>query len=77
MARLESVPTHVAMYSVVNELEQCRAQALTLTKSLSYVEGCYEGISESLVAHGHEPTCLMFTDNAQGVLLRFKYLNFI
>ena len=60
------VPTHVALYSVVNEFEECRAQALTLTKSLSYVEGCYIGIAESLRLHGLEQTQLMYTDNAHG-----------
>jgi hypothetical protein len=51
---------------VVNEFEECRAQALTLTKSLSYVAGCFHGIAESLKHHGHEPTRLIYTDNAQG-----------
>jgi hypothetical protein len=52
----------------VNEFEQCRSQALTLTKSLSYVEDCYTSIASSLKAHGHEATQLMFTDNARGEL---------
>lgn len=42
------VPTHAALYTLVNEFEDCRGQALTLTKSLSYVEECFTGISESL-----------------------------
>lgn len=50
----------------MNEFEECRAQALTLTKSLSYVEGCYSGIAESLRLHGLKPTQLMYTDNAHG-----------
>lgn len=50
----------------MNEFEECRSQALTLTKSLSYVEGCYAGIEASLKINGHEPTQLMFTDNARG-----------
>jgi hypothetical protein len=32
---LLGVSTHVALYTMVNEFEQCRSQALTLTKSLS------------------------------------------
>ena len=63
------MPTYVAIYSIVNEYEECRQQALTLTKSLSYVEDCYTGIGSSLKAHGHDPTQLMFTDNAHGVLI--------
>lgn len=59
------MPTHVALYSVVNEFEECRSQALTLTKSLSYIEGCYTGIAESLQKHGHKETKLMFSDNAR------------
>ena len=65
MAKLGGVSTHSAAYSVVNEFEECHSQAMTLTKSLSYVQGCYEGIASSLQAHGHEPTQLMFTDNAR------------
>lgn len=53
---------------MVNEYEQCRVQALTLTKSLSYVEGCYRDLAAGLKAHGHGPTELMYTDNAQGEL---------
>ena len=37
---------------------------MTLTKSLSYVEGCYKGVENGLKAHGHKPTELMYTDNA-------------
>jgi hypothetical protein len=68
MSRLESVPVHVAMYSAVNEFEECRTQALTLTKRLDYIEGCYKGIASGLKAHGHKPTELMYTDNAQAEL---------
>ena len=61
-SQLGGVSTHVAMYSMVNELEQCQAQALTLTKS---IEGCYKGVASGLAAHGHKPTELLYTDNAQ------------
>jgi hypothetical protein len=50
---------------MVNELEQCQAQALTLTKSLTFIEGCYKGVAAGLAAHGHKPTELLYTDNAQ------------
>lgn len=40
-SQLGGVSTHVAIYSMVNELEQCRSQALTLAKSLTFIEGCY------------------------------------
>jgi hypothetical protein len=53
---------------MVNELEQCRSQSLTLTKSLSFVEGSYKGVAEGLEAHGHKPTELMYTDNAHSEL---------
>jgi len=53
------------MYTIVNELEQCRAQALTLSKSLTFVEGCYKGVVAGLEAHGHKPTELLYSDNAQ------------
>jgi len=55
-AKLGGVSTHVAMYSGVNEFEECRIQALTLTKSLDYVEGCYKNLDTGLQAHGHPPT---------------------
>ncbi|THU78917.1 hypothetical protein K435DRAFT_876103 [Dendrothele bispora CBS 962.96] len=56
------------MYSVVNEFEECRAQALTLTKSLSLVKDLYSGIEKGLKEHGHSQTKLMYTDNASGEL---------
>jgi hypothetical protein len=65
LAGVGGVQTHTACYSVVNEYEECRAQALTLTKSLSYVADCYKGIATSLQHYGHEATKLMYTDNAQ------------
>jgi hypothetical protein len=65
---LYGVSTHEAMYSGVNEFEECRLQALTLTKSLNYVEGCYKDLEVGLKAHGHGPTELTYTDNAQAEL---------
>jgi hypothetical protein len=53
---------------MVNEFEQCRAQALTLTKSLTFIEGSYKGVAAGLAAHGHKPTELLYTDNAQAEL---------
>ncbi|KAF8076563.1 hypothetical protein FPV67DRAFT_1559024 [Lyophyllum atratum] len=64
MARLSGEPTHDAMYTVVNEWEDARAQAFTLTKSLSYVSEMYEDIADGLEAHGCPPTSFMYTDNA-------------
>lgn len=54
------------MYSTVNEFEECRAQALTLTKRLNYLEGLYEGLRNGLEEHGHSPTQMVYTDNASG-----------
>lgn len=48
--------------------EECWLQALTLTKSLDFVEGCYKNIVIRLKVHGHYPTELMYTDNAQAEL---------
>ena len=62
----------MAMYSMVNELEQCRSQALALTKSLTFVEGSYKGVAAGLAAHGHKPTELLYTDNAQAKLAFHK-----
>ncbi|RDB23206.1 Werner syndrome ATP-dependent helicase [Hypsizygus marmoreus] len=68
MLRLMGEPTHDAMYTVVNEWEDARNQAFTLTKSLSYVSEMYEDIADGLEAHGHAPTSFMYTDNASGEL---------
>lgn len=67
MARLSGEPTHVAMYSMVNQWEELRNQSLTLTKSLTYVQEQYQDIETGLRDHGHPPTSYMFTDNAQGI----------
>ncbi|KAL0956752.1 hypothetical protein HGRIS_002871 [Hohenbuehelia grisea] len=68
MARLGSQPTHTAFYTVLNEDEQIRGQALTLTKSLSLVRDMYAGIERGLKDHGHPPTEYMWTDSAAGEL---------
>ncbi|KAG6886714.1 hypothetical protein C0992_002689 [Termitomyces sp. T32_za158] len=68
LGRLMGEPTHDAMYTVVNEWEEARSQALTLTKSLAYVSELYEDIAEGLKEHGHLPTAFMYTDNASGEL---------
>ncbi|KAK6993005.1 hypothetical protein R3P38DRAFT_3372035 [Favolaschia claudopus] len=65
LALLNGVQTHVALYTVVNEYEEIRGQYLVLTKELSYVEECYKKIARSLELHGHEPTQLMWSDNAR------------
>ncbi|KAF9051108.1 hypothetical protein BDZ89DRAFT_1056981 [Hymenopellis radicata] len=64
LARLLGQSTHVALYSSINEFEECRAQALTLTKRLNFLESYYEELRKGLEAHGHPPTSLMYTDNA-------------
>jgi hypothetical protein len=53
---------------MVNELEQCWSQELTLNKSLTFIEGCYKGVAAGLAAHDHEPTELLYTDNTQAEL---------
>ncbi|KAF5382655.1 hypothetical protein D9615_003032 [Tricholomella constricta] len=68
MARLSGEPTHDAMYTVVNEWEDARNQAFTLTKSLSYVSEMYQDIADGIKEHGHPPTSFMYTDNASGEL---------
>ncbi|KAK7005521.1 Werner syndrome ATP-dependent helicase [Favolaschia claudopus] len=65
LALLNGVPTHVALYTVVNEWEEIRGQYLVLTKELAYVEECYKKMMRSLELHGHEPTQLMWSDNAR------------
>jgi hypothetical protein len=56
------------MYTAVNEFEECRLQALTLTKRLDFMEGSYTNLTIGLQDHGHPPTQLMYTDNAQNEL---------
>ena len=58
----------MAMYTMLNPLEEACGQALTLTKSLDFVEGVYTKLAAGLKEHGHRPTQLMYTDNAQAEL---------
>ncbi|KAF7304332.1 hypothetical protein HMN09_00835000 [Mycena chlorophos] len=53
---------HEAMYSAVNENEEVRAYALTLTQSFPPLTGFYQRMQTELVRHGHKPTQLMYTD---------------
>lgn len=65
------------MYTVVNEWEEVRNQALTLTKSLSYVAEMYSDILDGLREHGHPPTAFMYTDIASGnfiIITTAKYV---
>ncbi|KIK54977.1 hypothetical protein GYMLUDRAFT_1021476 [Collybiopsis luxurians FD-317 M1] len=65
MGGLKGEPLHTALYSVVNEWEQVRAQSFCLTKSLSFVQGMYERLREGLRAHGHPPTRVIYCDQPQ------------
>ena len=71
-AQLGNVLTHVAMYNMVNEYGECWYQALTGTKSLTYVDDCYKGIANGLKAYGHKPTELMYRDNAHTELAFYE-----
>ena len=56
------------MYTMLNHFKEACGQALTLTKSLDFIEGIYMKLAAGLKEHGHRPTQLMYTDNAQAEL---------
>lgn len=56
------------VYTMLNHFEDTHGQALTLTNSLDLVEGVYTKLAAGLKEHGHRPTQLMYTDNAQAEL---------
>ncbi|KAJ7572428.1 hypothetical protein C8J56DRAFT_759951, partial [Mycena floridula] len=65
---LSGEPAFEAMYTLVNEWEEIRAQSLTISKSLSVVQDMISDVSKGLEAHGHPPTYQMYTDNAKAEL---------
>ncbi|KAJ3821234.1 hypothetical protein F5880DRAFT_845532 [Lentinula raphanica] len=63
MARLKSEPTFAALFSLVNEWEEIRAQAMALTKGFSILPEMFKQVSNGLQEHGHQATALYFCDN--------------
>ncbi|KAF9065307.1 hypothetical protein BDP27DRAFT_1424992 [Rhodocollybia butyracea] len=63
MARLKSEPIFGALFSLVNEWEEIRAQAMTLTKGFSILPEMFKQVSIGLKEHGQQPTALYYCDN--------------
>ncbi|KAK1232444.1 hypothetical protein PQX77_004420 [Marasmius sp. AFHP31] len=63
MARLNSEPVFGALFSLVNEWEEIRAQSLTLTKGFSILPEMFKQVSAGLKEHGHQPTSIYYCDN--------------
>ncbi|KAE9397154.1 hypothetical protein BT96DRAFT_996110 [Gymnopus androsaceus JB14] len=63
MARLKAEPTFAALFSLMNEWEEIRAQAMALTKGFSILPEMFKQVSIGLKEHGHKPTALYYCDN--------------
>ncbi|KAL0566774.1 hypothetical protein V5O48_015230 [Marasmius crinis-equi] len=63
MARLKSEPIFGALFSLVNEWEEIRAQAMALTKGFSILPQMFTEVSVGLKEHGHQPTAVYYCDN--------------
>ncbi|KIK58696.1 hypothetical protein GYMLUDRAFT_245792 [Collybiopsis luxurians FD-317 M1] len=63
MARLKSEPIFSALFTVVNEWEEIRAQAMGLTKGFSILPEMFQQVSTGLKEHAHQPTSLYYCDN--------------
>ncbi|KAJ3752534.1 hypothetical protein EV360DRAFT_88655 [Lentinula raphanica] len=60
MARLKSEPIFSALFSLVNEWEEIRAQAMGLTKGFSVLPEMFEQVKQGLEEHGHQPTNIYY-----------------
>ncbi|KAJ7066294.1 hypothetical protein C8F01DRAFT_1228372 [Mycena amicta] len=56
-------PIHTALYNAVNDAEEVRFYALTLTQGFAPLQGMYERVQTELVRHAHGPTEVIYTDN--------------
>ncbi|KAJ7767051.1 hypothetical protein DFH07DRAFT_1012099 [Mycena maculata] len=56
-------PIHTALYDGVNDAEEVRFYALTLTQGFAPLQGMYERVQVELARHGHRPTEAIYTDN--------------
>lgn len=65
MAKLDGTIQFVALFTVLNEFEQIRWQALVPTKSLEHIKSGLRGIVKSLTDHGLELPRFAFTDNVR------------
>lgn len=63
MAKLDGTVLFSALFTVVNEYEQVRWQALVPTKALEHIKGGLEGIVSSLKTRGLPPPLIAYTDN--------------
>ncbi|KAJ7222208.1 hypothetical protein GGX14DRAFT_558304 [Mycena pura] len=56
-------PIHTALYNAVNDSEEVRFYALTLTQGFAPLQGMYERAQIELARHAHGPTEAIYTDN--------------
>ncbi|KAJ3718540.1 hypothetical protein C8R42DRAFT_644315 [Lentinula raphanica] len=63
MARLKSEPIFSALFSLVNEWEEIRTQAMGLTKGFSVLPEMFKQVQQGLEEHGHQPTNIYYCDN--------------
>ncbi|KAJ3722546.1 hypothetical protein C8R42DRAFT_720912 [Lentinula raphanica] len=63
MARLKSEPIFSSLFSLVNEWEEIRAQAMGLTKGFSILPEMFKQVQIGLEEHGHQPTNVYYCDN--------------
>lgn len=68
MGGLNGEKIHEASYTNVNQFEELRYLGMVPSKSLAYVVDGFKGIEKSLVANGHPPCSLVYTDSSQGLL---------
>ncbi|KAJ7703632.1 hypothetical protein B0H17DRAFT_1127247 [Mycena rosella] len=56
-------PIHTALYNAVNDSEEVKFYALTLTQGFAPLQGMYEHAQVKLARHAHGPTEVIYTDN--------------
>jgi hypothetical protein len=54
------------LYTVVNEFGEIGAMQLLHSKSSNSVAPIWRGIAQGLIDHGHDPTAIIYSDNAGG-----------
>ena len=73
MGGLKGERIFTAAYTVLNEFEEVRGHALTLTKSLGFVKDMFEGIQQGLQNSQNPPTQILYTDSPQCKTIPFSH----
>jgi hypothetical protein len=65
VAKVDGAPTFTALYTLCNEYEEIRMQALVPSKALSHLRKPFQALKDAFDFYGHDQPEIFFTDNVK------------